>query len=543
MGSLVSPALAPPDVLAWDDDRLLVTSSSVNTDVRRPRLSASVAKSVSSCAARYVGERVLRMGVESEDPFAPAPVGTVAHTVMERLMQLARTKRTPLAARRIMYQLMVDLTSPNPDKHWPGLPVERTPEWLALVDSAFMGLFGIVDPRKIVVHKTELRLDDVFIGGVPFKGFIDMVSQAEDDDGRWLEIVDYKTGARLPYTPFGAVNDHHDQIRMYRIGLAQKLGSDKRFRGSVYYTRDKLAKSVRVPMRGPDLDATTRRFQSAWRRMNSYADDAAWPAKATPLCGWCPLVATCPTAARERKVARIEGLPTAVDLPIPVRRHRPSCSPAGRSGEDDWAAHESDARHGLDREDLDYDALHADLAGQDGDGRTDCQAVVGPGAGLDAGDRIGTTTKETNMGALLYEDKPFLEVPESRDTLNPNSFAAIGVFGIVSMTVEQLSKAGLPLTARRVRGLARLFGSIVAEVQRDYTGSTNWQQGMNTRARGALHTTVDSLPVPLTGTADDLRGWHEAARKRVAAICRFSVELWDDGEATFDGDYAAVVGG
>ena len=543
MGRSVSPALAPPDVLAWDGDRLLVTSSSVNADARRPRLSASVAKSVSSCAARYVGERVLRMGVESEDPFAPASVGTVAHAVMERLMKLARTKRTPLAARRIMYELMVDLSQPDPDKHWPGLLLERTPEWLALVDSAFMGLFGIVDPRKVVVHKAELRLDDVFIGGVPFKGFIDLVSQAEDDDGRWLEIVDYKTGARLPYTPFGAVNDHHDQIRMYRIGLAQKLGSDKRFRGSVYYTRDRLAKSVPVPMRGPDLDATTRRFQSAWRRMNSHADDAAWPAQASPLCGWCPLVATCPTAARERKVARIEGLPTAVDLPIPVRRLVPRSLPAGRSGEAGRAAHDCGDNTDGAVDQLDYDVLAADLAAAEDEGIGSTGADGGCGTGPAAAEHIGTTTKETSMGALLYEDKPFLEVAEHRDTLNPNSFAAIGVFGLVSMTVEELAKAGLPLTARRVRGLARLLGSIVAEVQRDHTGSTNWQQGMNTRARGALRTTVESLPVPLTGTAEELRDWHDAARKRVAASCRFSVELWDEGEATFDGDYAAIVRG
>ena len=255
---------------------------------------------------------MLKSGVETEDPFAPATVGTAAHMVMERLMKLARTKRTPLAARTITYRLTAELTPPNLAQRWPGLPVDRYPEWLALVDAAFMGLFGIVDPRQVLVHKTELRLDDVFIGAVPFKGFIDLISQVDDDTGRWLEVVDFKTGARVPYVPPGQINDHHDQIRLYRIGLAQKLGGDRLFRGSVYYTRDKLAKAVPVSMRGPDLDATVRRFGSAWRRLNRYAEDAAWPARTSPLCGWCPLTPICawivrPVVAGDRSVKSVAG--------------------------------------------------------------------------------------------------------------------------------------------------------------------------------------------------------------------------------------------
>lgn len=531
-------AAAPADVLAWEGDRLLVTSAAVNAAARRPRLSPSTAKSVRSCAARYAGEWVLKSGIEAEDPFAPAPVGTAAHTVMERLMKLARTKRTPLAARTIMYRLMTELTPPNPTEHWPGLPADRHPEWLALVDAAFMGLFGILDPRTVVVHKTELRLDDVFIGSVPFKGFVDLISQVDDDAGRWLEIVDYKTGSRIPWVPPGQINDHHDQIRLYRIGLAQKLGTDKQFRGALYYTRDKIAKSVQVPMRKPDLDATIRRFESAWRRLNRYADAATWPTKVTPLCGWCPLVGTCPAAAREGKVPRVEGLPTAVDLPIPVRRREPRWPAAlpdpgddnffpGR-GEADCAAHEhSDIeRHDIERH---------DIGPPDRDRRD-------PVIDHDDLDRVVDEHLEQIMATVLYEDKPYLECAENRTSLNPNSYAAGAVFGIVSMAVDVIAKASLPVTGRRVKGLARLFAGIVADVQKDYTGSTGWQQGMNTRLRGALHTTVESMPVPLTGTESDLRDWHEAARRRVAAITRVSVELWDEGEPEFDGDYTALVG-
>src|SRR6478735_5637653 len=71
--------------LAWDGDRLVTTTDEATAAVDRARLSASTAKAVNSCPARMVADRLMR---GPEDPLDPAPLGTAAHTVLERLFTL-----------------------------------------------------------------------------------------------------------------------------------------------------------------------------------------------------------------------------------------------------------------------------------------------------------------------------------------------------------------------------------------------------------------------------------------------------------------------
>jgi hypothetical protein len=78
------------DKLAWDGKTLVITGEGlVEKKLRRKALSASTSKSMQSCAARCVGERLLRS--EEENPFDPAPLGMSAHGVLEDLFDIEST--------------------------------------------------------------------------------------------------------------------------------------------------------------------------------------------------------------------------------------------------------------------------------------------------------------------------------------------------------------------------------------------------------------------------------------------------------------------
>ena len=65
---------------------------------------------------------------------------------------------------------------------------------------------------------------------------------------------------------------------------------------------------------------TVAGFVESWGILNRYVAESAFATQVSALCGWCPLVRSCPVAARDDKVARIDGLPTAVQLGIPTFR-------------------------------------------------------------------------------------------------------------------------------------------------------------------------------------------------------------------------------
>lgn len=130
---------------------------------------------------------------------------------------------------------------------------------------------------------------------------------------------------------------------------------------------------------------------------------------------------------------------------------------------------------------------------------------------------------------MLVEGKPWDATING--ALNPTSYSAMGVFGTVTMAVKALAEADQPMSSAAVYGLASTFASIVETVQVEFTGSSSPQEGMNTRLRGALHTSVETLPPPFGGTTPEWEKWVEKVTKRVRAIATVSVRLFDNGPA------------
>ena len=516
---------APPllaDSLAWDGKRLVVTDDSIiDGKLRRKALSASTSKSMQSCAARWVGERLLRSDIE--DPFAPAPLGTSAHSIMEDLFDadhIAPNERTMETAARLVNKAA--------DEKWPDIPGETDAvraavriakaRWIEEVRQAYEGLFVIEDPTEIDVHSRELQIDGLTINGVPTNGFIDRVRRGTNkESGKYgLIVEDYKTG-KVQNTRFG--DDHGDQIRVYAAAIKEKFG-EMPVGGTVLYT--KFGKSREIDLRPAAMSKTLKTFELSWKRHNSYMKSGSFPTKVSSLCGWCPLVNACPVAAAEGKTVSekvADQIHTAAELGIPVIR------PV--SGPDDTSLDFPDTEPGAGTGSHEL----VFYAPEDGEMPAAVAADVERAAEAAAhmyssGENpIKHSVKDGIMTEnIINEDKPWVEKTREGE-INPAAYKVTAAFGLAELAAEALHKADMPLNKTNVAGLANTFYFVISRAQKAWTGSVSLQDSANTRLRGALRTVIETLPLPLGQDVEAWNEWVDAAVKRTKAISTVAISI------------------
>lgn len=566
--ALPAPGPARPVALplAWDGDRLLVTDPDAVATIARKRLSPSTAKSMHSCGARYAAEKLMR---GQEDPFAPAPFGTSVHQVLENFYKMPMPLRTRSALEEHVRKVLAESAVPHGAQSWPGIDRARHDEWLQLVTANASRIFDIEDPTTVQVRALEMNLDTVELEGVPFVGFIDRIDITGDGHSFGSGIRDYKSGKQP-----GAWNikqpdgdAHGDQLRLYVAALTA-LDGVKPLSASLLYTATGKAREVPI---GPRLVAkTVAGFVESWGILNKYVAESAFATQVSALCGWCPLVNSCPVAARDDKVARIDGLPTAVQLGIPTFRQLadlvtvdvdfdlddpdyvplepPSWLPSdpGYPDADEIATLvEPSATDDPTEEDLDAELVLA-VAGSDtasADSADPELAAVAAAAAASVGDTdlpahvpsnhqtpAGPADREEidmTEKRKLYEDKAYDET--ANQDLNPNSYAATAAFDLTEKAKEALLNAGVPLTASRLSALAGTYYFIVGRVQESFTGKTSLQDGMNSRLRYLLSRHLFTDPAPLGGGDEEWKTWIAAAIKRIESIAKTAIALWDNG--------------
>ncbi|GAB3176099.1 hypothetical protein GCM10027059_50430 [Myceligenerans halotolerans] len=457
------------DQVAWHGDDLVVSDDELLARLDRPYLSASTAKAMHSCPARMVADRALP---SSFDLFSPTEKGTAAHLVLERLYALRPQLRDRVHAAAIL----TDMARQEPPDEMAvdyaqalGADAVRYTRWIAAITRAYEGVFTIEDPAGVVVHATEMLLDGVEIGGIPFKGIIDRV---DDVDGE-LGIVDYKTGRdrSRPNPRFG--DDHGDQIKLYAAAVRELTGKKPKL-GFLYYIEH--GKKRRVSLADRAITKAVRGFRTSWEALQESVATRAFATHTSPLCGWCPLVNACPAAQRENMTDRKGGAPAAVVLGIPT------IGPPTAS-----AAH-----------------LTSDNA-------------------PDAEDIMSTTP--------WREAKPY-DGAEIDGHLSLNSYAATAVFGLTTLAAEQLHAAGQKLGPATLRLTTGVLAKVVLDAQETVThGSRDWQEGVNTRLRGALRTSLDLIPMPFGGDHEAWSEWGTRTRNFIVAVATTAIGLYDEGPA------------
>lgn len=490
-----APLLA--DKVSWDGRKLVATGDGVVDQLRRKALSASTNKSMQSCAARWAGERLLP---RNEMPFDPAPLGTSAHAVMEDLLGLEPSARNVPRARA--------LTLAAAEKMWPDSETEAPAvraavannrrRWIEEVIICWLGLFTIEDPSKVNVYAREMSIDNTIINGVPSNGFIDRVEYGDMKGKPGLISVDYKTG-KVPEAKYLKRSDEHgDQIRVYTVAVEALTGT-RPVGGRIYYTKHAVSRDVDISQAAIDKTLTT--FKSSWNKHNKYMKEATFPTKTSPLCGWCPLVNACPAAKAEGKTAQKEGLPSAVALGIPtIGAPRPVTVPA-MAGAPVGAPENSSVRTAV----------------------AESARVFAAHIAISTNDR--SFLEEEEHMTIITEGKMW-EPLTIEGELNPNSYAAMGVFGITQIAVDELNRAGIDLTKQYVTSLAQTLSFVIARAQESWTGSTSAADGANSRMRGALRTVLGTMPLPFGGDENAWYEWALSAVKRMRAITAVSLELW-----------------
>jgi len=381
-----------------------------------------------------------------------------------------------------------------------------------------LGLFSIEDPAEVDVLAREEAFNGIEVGGVPFIGFIDRVRRAPGSQTE-VEINDYKAGRHVTAAHAQRFGDHHgDQIRLYVAAYEARYGVRPTV-GRILYTA--AGKSRKVSVTGPAIRRTLAQFAESWGELKSYVAGGAFPAKSSPLCGWCPLVNTCPTAQRDGKEAKIPA-PSARELPIPGGANLPS----GPVRKVDMLA--------------DLEA-HLDEVGSSGAAGEDKLADAGrvvhvPGADAHRTSEDSEWEQEITAMATRYATKekpPYNDPPTGK--LDPNSYAAMGLFGIVSMAVERLDSAGVKITPTTVDALSKTLAGVLLDAQEEVFGHRDWQAGANSRLRGALRTVLDTLPLPLGRDEAAWDKWATRARRRLVSITQAVLAVYDD-EPSYDGD-------
>ena len=576
---------------AWSPAGLVLDKGLAARAVRS-RLSVSSAHGISSCPARFAVEHLL---TESADPFGASELGSAAHAVFEQLFGLPANERTtdaacelirslPIAAERARvivetYRRLGRLGLPArttaralteadhvashrlgppgrieavrlAEAVWPegqrrnarnaarllrSLPDDVAevvappadadlPRWFAEIESRVLPLWRIEDPTTVDVWERELRLE-TDISGVPFVGFVDRVDHGAD--GAPVPN-DFKAGVGKVKVPGRFGDPHGDQIRLYAVALSQHYGLMPS-RGRVLYTFH--GRSREVDCSPGEVRRSVGRFVLAWEEMQAVAETATFPARPSPLCGWCPLALVCPQAtAAGKDTPRIDAALLGPYLGVDTA----GMAVAGAGPEPVFSPGALPERPET--------TTRSEPAG----GRHPGARLVGPELPLSdhkqttrsepVGTETGSTDRSNDMTTAQHpssainqlsatEDKAWIETVDGR--LNPNSYAAMGVFGLVEMAVEALIADGVRLTTTTVDAMAGAYARVIAEATTALGVPLCWSDGLNTRLRGALRTTVAGLPAPVGGTDDAWVDWTAKATRRTVAIALASVRLWD----------------
>lgn len=475
-------------LVEFTQSALIVTPEVSRDRISREAFSASTMKAVDGCPARMAVDKAIDKQV---DLFGAAELGTAGHTCLEQMFTLEPQHRTKDRLMRIVLKLAEE-TYPGPTEKMTGV----RGLWSTEVWNAIAGVWQMLDPAEVVVHKLEWSIDDVTIAGVPFRGYVDISRRLRGG----LTVDDWKSSNKLP-----RINQHGDahgdQVRLYHKAV-EIITGEKPVEGNLFYTRLGTKKAVALaPGRMKD---TVERFKSGWHTFNALVDRSVYPCKTGPLCGWCPLVASCPSAERDGFEQRNQNMRLVL---VPTEQITRVDTEFSR----EVSVHLDDN----DRPDPVFDPAQ--------EGAQDMEDTMSS-----TDHRDGDTPKFP----LRFEDKPYKEDVEGQ--LNPAGYAFRSLATVVGWARYYLERRGVTPTRDAVEITADTINDLIAEVQYRLSGSTNYQRGLRARAMYAVRQTLWSDPIPF-GEADVERlwDWRDKVVMKAENTLRLALAMYErDAEPT-----------
>lgn len=469
-------------VASWDGDRLVLHESALNA-VRRDSLSPSTANAMTGCPSRWVAERLMPHRV---DPFSAAELGTSTHSIFEDFFDRPKFQRTRATALRLLEAHKKALW-PSTDQ----FTVAKAAEWHGRVYQLMDGLWQIEDPMHVDVAAIETALPDgTTVCDIPFIGYIDRVDEIVDKDGNAaVRIVDYKTGKMPDRNKLRYGDNNGDQMRLYNEAYTNAFGV-RPTQATLYYTQ--FGKKRDAALSKPYMTKTLTAFRKAWADLKSYEESASFPTKASPLCGWCPLVNTCPVAKAAGYTDRTAGqtAPKEGDFHIPVMR--PIAPEIPIHFDDDFGSASVD------------DSFTGEIVDE---------TAQEPAPATHLNSETNPDTPEAPMSNPTFSHNKAW-VTESDELLNASSYAATAMFGTTTLAYELLRKAEMPLKGN-IDALSKTLMHIVSTVQHElgrHADNADYDahslgSGLNARLRGALRTYIELDPVPFGASEPEFDKW------------------------------------
>lgn len=487
--TLDKPLITPGAIEFAGTEALLVDPEQVAAKIRRKKLSPSTMNALmdnSACGARFAADKLMP---RITDPFSAAEIGTSAHHVLEHLFALPGPERTMEASLTILDKLGVKTFPLPPEKgEERDLAAALRKRWSEEVQAGYRGIFDIEDVSAVTPFKLEGWIGDgVEIEGVPISGIVDRIDRLP---GGGLRPVDYKSG-KVGNKRWG--DPHGDQLRLYVMAAEAEYGILPE-EAKVYYT--KHSKSVPVSLTRPKLNQTRRKVAQAWDILADSCDTASFEVKASPLCGWCPLVNVCPAAAEAGKEAKIQApSPVELGMEIPVRTEAaPSLSEGGEAAEKAAPQKKKKERN----------------------------------------------TPVARKNRSWREGKPWEEVVGGR--LDPASYSAIAVFGLATRALSDIVKHNkaligepvepVPVDRPTVTALAETYAGIIGSAQEELSNGLDWQAGLNTRLRSALFTATEAHSIPFGATLEEWDAWVERIVKNIVLLIEIGEDIYEGASTT-----------
>ncbi|MCC5953106.1 MAG: PD-(D/E)XK nuclease family protein [Acidimicrobiia bacterium] len=262
------------------------------------RLSPSAAGMWAQCPQRWWYRYV--EGLPEPPPGEPAVLGTFVHRVLELLLDQPPADRTEATAKALARHVW-EVTERSED--WQSLELDdaaarrfRQRAW-----STLLAYFSHEEPESVRPVAREL-LVETEVGGVPFRGFIDLVETADDDA---VVVTDYKTG--LPPRPGKPWSEEQRaekllQPQWYAAALAA-LGDHVPTRARLLYftaldgqtpgSFDLRTEELVVDTSPDALEPAVDELRRRWGAIGEALQTGHVDASPGPLCGWCPYVEHC----------------------------------------------------------------------------------------------------------------------------------------------------------------------------------------------------------------------------------------------------------
>ena len=247
-----------------------------------PALSPSRAADFEQCALLY---RLRAIDRVPEAPGVAPTLGTLVHSVLERLFDAPASERTLDAAVGALAPAWDEMIAEDDALASLLADDAARDEFLADAATRLSTYFTLENPSRLEPAEREARMEFQLDDGPLLRGVVDRMDVAPDGA---IRIVDYKSGAS-PRPGYGQQAEF--QMRFYAL-LVERLQGRRPALLQLLYLKDGVVKEM-VPL-DEDLAAVEHRIRTVWGEIERAALAGRFSPHKSRLCAWCSFQALCP---------------------------------------------------------------------------------------------------------------------------------------------------------------------------------------------------------------------------------------------------------